>query len=173
MVYTIPPKRYRHRLDLLIHKDLHDYQPHRLRWILLVDIESNMHNNNLERNSMQKSEDLEGLSTEKYGIRSARSAAIQILNIRLLYDLIRLKSIPYTRFFVVLIPNYNLVLHRIAYLSLQRVDIQEEPILCILTTIRTSYTWLEHNLETIPPSTVGKSGNSPQKPNPRALDKEI
>ena len=82
------PKCYRRGLDLLIHKYNNNFRPHRLRPILLFDIEANMHNKYLGRISMSQAEILDGIAREQYGSRKAKAADIQALKTRLFYDLI-------------------------------------------------------------------------------------
>ena len=41
------PKSYHRDLDLRIHKDRNNFRPHRLRPILLFEIEANIHNKHL------------------------------------------------------------------------------------------------------------------------------
>ena len=53
------PKRYRKGIDLLIDKYPNDCQPHRLRPIILFNIEENMHNTALGRYATNQAEDLE------------------------------------------------------------------------------------------------------------------
>ena len=52
------PKRYRKRLDILIHEYPTDFRPHRLRPILLFDIETNIHNKSLVRYAVNRAEEL-------------------------------------------------------------------------------------------------------------------
>ena len=46
------------------------------------------------------------------------------------------KKIPATSIFADLVSNYDLVVHSIADLSLQRVDVLKEYILCAFTTLQ-------------------------------------
>ena len=85
---------------------------------------------------MRQAESLYGLAPEQYGIRKEKATGIQALNIILFYDLIRQKIIPATSIFSYLISNYDMVVHRIASISLQRVDVPKEPILCTFTTLQ-------------------------------------
>ena len=56
------PKRHQRGLDLIIHKDTNNYCPHRLRLILLFDIEENMHNKHLGITATRQAESIDGLS---------------------------------------------------------------------------------------------------------------
>lgn len=102
------PDRFRRGLDLLLHKDPNDFRPHRLRPILLFDIEANLHNKVLGRYTMRNAEAINGLAPEQYGSRSFKAADIQALNTRLFYDLVRLKRIPATSTFVDLVSSVQL-----------------------------------------------------------------
>ena len=88
-----------------------------------------MTNTHLGEISMIKTEYLELLSTKQYGSRKSKEAEIQALNTRLFYNLIRQGKTPETSIFTDLVSNYDLVVHSIASLSLQRVDAPKEPIL--------------------------------------------
>ena len=85
---------------------------------------------------MSQSNTLYGIAPEQYGVRKAKSSHIKSLNTRLFYNLIRQKRIPATNICVDMISNYDLVVYNIAYLSLQRVDVTKEPILCTFTTLQ-------------------------------------
>ena len=130
------PKCYQRRFNLLIHKDPNDFRPNRLRPILIFGIKANMHNKHLGRLDMSQAKTLDGLAPEQYGSWKAKAAEIQEINTRLFYDLIRQKIIPATSMFANLVSNYDLVVHSIASLSLQRVGVPKEPILCTFTTLQ-------------------------------------
>ena len=95
-----------------------------------------MNNKNLGIITMIKAEKLEGLPPKQYGRRKSKSSYIQSLNNCLLYDLIRLKMIYSMRKFMDIISNYDLLVHSITSLSLQRVNVTKEPILCTFTTLQ-------------------------------------
>ena len=85
---------------------------------------------------MSQAEILDGIAPLKYGIRKAKSADIQALNTRLFYDLIRQEIIPARSIFADIISNYDLVVHSITLLPLQRVNAPKEPIICNFTTVQ-------------------------------------
>ena len=130
------PERFRKGLDLLIHKKPNDNRVHRLRPILLFDLEANMHNKRLGRIAMENAERLQGVADEQYGSRKHKAADVQALNTRLFYDHIRLKRKPATSTFIDLVSNYDLVVHSIASLALQRVNTPKAPIDCTFTTLQ-------------------------------------
>ena len=66
----------------------------------------------------------------------SKSADIQALNTRIFYDIVLLKRKPETSISANLVSNYDLVLHRIASLALQRFDIGKRPNLCTLTSLQ-------------------------------------
>ena len=70
---------------------------------------------------MSQAETLYVIAPEQYGSLKSKAADIQALNTRLFYDLIGQKRIPATSILSYLVPNYDLVVHGIASLSLQRV----------------------------------------------------
>ena len=74
------PNKYRNGIDLLIHKNPNDCQPHRLRHMLLFYTEQNIHNEYLGRYVMNQAKELEGIAPEQYGIRKPKAAYAQALN---------------------------------------------------------------------------------------------
>ena len=84
---------------------------------------------------MRKSENIDGLAPEQYGIWKSKAAEIQALNTRLFYDLIRQNIIPDTSIFADLVSNYDLVVRSNASLSLKRVNVSQEPIFCTFTIL--------------------------------------
>lgn len=130
------PERFRQGLDLPFHKTPGDIRAHRLRPIKLFDIEGNMHNKRLGRHSMELAEACNGVAPEQYGSRKCFAADIQALNTRLFYDLVKLDKLPATSTFIDLVSNYDLVVHSIASLSLQRVGTPKPPIFCTFSTLQ-------------------------------------
>ena len=90
----------------------------------------------------RKSEELDALAPEQYGSRKVKSTDIQALNTCLFYYLIRLKRVLATSTFTDLIYNYNLVVNRIASLSLQKYNTPKEPIICTFSTLQN----MEHSV---------------------------
>ena len=84
---------------------------------------------------MSQSESLDGLTPKQYGIWKEKAADIQELNTRLFYDLIRKKIIPATSIFTDLVSNYDLVVDSIDSLSIHRVYVSKEPILCTVSSL--------------------------------------
>ena len=72
---------------------------------------------------MRKEEDMGRLSPKQYGSRASKTADIQALNTRLFYYIVLLKRSTATSAFADLVSNYDLVLHSIADLELQKVDV--------------------------------------------------
>ena len=73
---------------------------------------------------------------EKYGLRKEKAAEIYALNIRLFYDPTSLKRVPETITFADLVSNYNLLVHSITSLSLQRYND---------TTYKNIQMWFSHS----------------------------
>eukprot|EP00957_Ditylum_brightwellii_P117234 8941121-Ditylum_brightwellii.AAC.1 len=130
------PQRSREGLDLLIHKKPNDNRVTKLHPILLIDIEANMHNKRLGKEAMERAEKLNTIAPEQFGSRKKLSADLQALNTRLFYDYIFLERVPATSTFIDLVSNYNLVIHSIASLALQRVGMPKETIKCTFTTLQ-------------------------------------
>ena len=82
------------------------------------------------------SEQLDAIALEQYRLRKEKAADIHALNIRLFYDLTRLKRVPATITFTDNVSNYNLLVHNIASLILQRSNIPKYPIRCTFTTLQ-------------------------------------
>ena len=77
---------------------------------------------------MVKSEELGLLDPEEYGSRTTKAVYIQNFNTRIFYDLIRLNIFLAKNTFADLILNYDLVVHNIASIYLQRANISKESI---------------------------------------------
>ena len=71
----------------------------------MFDTKENIHNKHLGRIAIIKSEEINALYPEQYGRRKEKEEEIQALNTSLLYDLIRLKTVPETINFVDIIYN--------------------------------------------------------------------
>ena len=71
---------------------------------------------------MIRVQELRSFATNKYRTRKGKSEDTQALNNRLFYDLIRLNRIPETSNFADIVSNYDLLVHTIASLSLQRFN---------------------------------------------------
>ena len=138
------PRRYQRSVDLLIHKEPDVFSPHRLRSILLFGIEANFHKKHLGKLTMRRAEEFGALDPEQYGIRKLKAVYIQALNTQLFYDIKRLKRFPSKINFADLVSNYNLGVHIIASLSLQRENIPKEPIICKFTDLQNT----EHSVRT-------------------------
>eukprot|EP00957_Ditylum_brightwellii_P031644 2400093-Ditylum_brightwellii.AAC.1 len=95
-----------------------------------------MHNKRLGRGAMRRAEACGGVAPEQFGSRRYKLADLQALNTRLFYDHVLLQKIPSTSVFIDLVSNYNLVVHNIASLALQRVGAPKAPICCTFTTIQ-------------------------------------
>ena len=95
-----------------------------------------MHNKHLRRISTIKAENLEVIAHKKYGNRKSKTADIQALNTRIYYDIIRQDRTPAPIIFVDLVSNYDLLVHIIASLYLQRVNAPKETILCNFTNLQ-------------------------------------
>ena len=72
---------------------------------------------------MNQAEYLEVISPEHYGSQKAKSADAQDLNTHLFYDLVRQNTVTSTSVFADLISKYDLVVHSIDYIALQRVNV--------------------------------------------------
>ena len=136
MVHRILARRYQRGLDLLVYKYPNNFHPHRLQPILLFDVKYNIHNKHLGIIAMSQVINLDRITPEQYGSRKSKAADTQSINTIFFYDLIRQKRIPATSIFSDLVLNYYLVVPSIAYLSLQRFDVPQEPILCTFTKLQ-------------------------------------
>ena len=87
-------------------------------------------------NGHERIKNLDGLAPEQYGSCKFKAADIQAPNTRLLHYLIIQHIIPEMSIFADLVSNYGLVVNSITSLSLQRVDVPKEPILCTFTTLQ-------------------------------------
>eukprot|EP00957_Ditylum_brightwellii_P074988 5698875-Ditylum_brightwellii.AAC.1 len=85
---------------------------------------------------MARAEEIQGVAQEQYGSRKQKAADIQALNTRLFYDYVLMEKTPAISTFIDLVSNYNLVVHSIASLAMQRVGTPKAPINCTFTTLQ-------------------------------------
>jgi hypothetical protein len=76
------------------------------------------------------------LAREQYGSRKGKAAAEQALNKRLVFDILRQERRAAVDVAVDLRSCYDLVVHAIASLSIQRQGMPEQPIVCMFTTLQ-------------------------------------
>eukprot|EP00957_Ditylum_brightwellii_P191519 14580899-Ditylum_brightwellii.AAC.1 len=69
---------------------------------------------------MEQAEKLNAIAPEQFRSRKRLSADLQVLNTWLFYDYVLLERVPATSTFIDLVSNYDLVVHSIASLALQR-----------------------------------------------------
>ena len=105
---------YQRGIDLIIHKYPNEFIPHRLRPILLFEIETNIHNKHIGKLTTKTAKYIDALALKQYGSRKAKAADIQDLNIRLFYDLTRLERILSTSTFTDIVSNYDITVHIIS-----------------------------------------------------------
>ena len=128
----------------------------KLRTICLLEDDFNHNNKKLGRDTMTCAETNGALPREQYGSRKNKSAITHAINKKLLYDTIRLQRKP-----AMLCSNhakscYNIIVHSIASLALQRLDMPIQPIQCMLVTIQE----LHHHVRTV----FGTSSSSIHRP---------
>eukprot|EP00957_Ditylum_brightwellii_P108617 8284469-Ditylum_brightwellii.AAC.1 len=85
---------------------------------------------------MEMAERIRRVALEQFGSRKHKAADLQALNTRLFYDYVCLERTTSTSAFIDLVSNYDLVVHSIASMALQRVGTPKEPILCTFTTLQ-------------------------------------
>ena len=130
------PKRWQSCVDAMIEKKPGVYLVERLRAIVLFECDANNVFKKLGRDMMKTAEELKLLADEQFGSRKHKSAVEQCFNKRLTYDISRQLRKP-----MALISNdakscYDRIVHAIASLSMQRVGVPTEPIVCMFTTIQ-------------------------------------
>jgi len=139
------PRLWQHGINCMLEKKKGNFRVDKLRAILLYEAEFNQVNKILGRDCMFFAEDLKAVAQEQYGSRRQQSAVNQGLNKTLALDVLRqLKQAG-----AVCVNDakscYDRIVHNIASLSLQRVGVPLEPIICMFTTIEN----LEHRIKTI------------------------
>eukprot|EP00957_Ditylum_brightwellii_P042355 3206893-Ditylum_brightwellii.AAC.1 len=85
---------------------------------------------------MENTERLQGVANEQYDSCKNKATDIQALNTRLYYNFVLLERTPATSTFIDLVSNYDLVVHSIASIALQCVNIHKAPINCTFTTLQ-------------------------------------
>ena len=131
----ISPDRWLHGIDVMLQKQIGNFQIEKLRAILLYEADFNQNNKRYGRHLMYLAEKHNALAIEQFGSRKNRSAIDQSLNKSLTYDLWRQH-----RSSGALCSNdakscYDRIIHNFASLCLQRLGSPIEPIRSMLTTI--------------------------------------
>ena len=85
---------------------------------------------------MELAGDFMVISMEQYGSRKKHATDIQAMNTKLYYDLIIMEHTPTTSNLIDIVSNYDLVVHIIASLALQRVGVPRSPITFTLSTLQ-------------------------------------
>jgi hypothetical protein len=139
------PQRWQHGTNVMLQKKVGNIRVDSLRAILLYEADFNHNNKKLGRDTMYTAEMLKVIAKEQYGSRKHKSAIDHCLNKRFTFDLSR-----QLRRAAALCSNdakscYDRIVHAIACLSLRRVGVPVEPIICMFTTIQR----LHHYIRTI------------------------
>jgi hypothetical protein len=131
-----PPSRWERGVDLLIPKKKEDSRVENNRPICLFEVDCNQNHKRLGRELMKRAEANGGLAPEQYGSRKKHSSAEQALNKRLTFDILRQERRSAIDITIDLASCYDLVVHSIASLCMQRQGIPEQPIVCMFTTLQ-------------------------------------
>lgn len=130
------PKRWCNGINAMLEKKKNNFRVDCLRTIMLYDVEFNMTNKILGRDTMAQAERYGGLAPEQYGSRKQKSANDHALNKRLTFDIIRQKRQAAAMTSCDAKSCYDRIVHSIAALSMRRQGVQEPPIVCMFTTIQ-------------------------------------
>jgi hypothetical protein len=139
-----PPLRWERGVDLLIPKKKEDSRVENNRPICLFEVDCNQNHKRLGRELMKRAEAHHGIAKEQYGSRKKHASADQALNKRLTFDILRQERRSAVDTAVDLASCYDLVVHSIASLSIQRQGVPEQPIVCMFTTLQN----MEHTVRT-------------------------
>eukprot|EP00957_Ditylum_brightwellii_P096743 7368025-Ditylum_brightwellii.AAC.1 len=130
------PIRFRHGLDLLIHKRLNSNCIDSLRPNFLFDIEANMHNKRLGKDAMNRAENCGSIAPEQFESKKEKSADLLALNTQLYYNHLLLQRNPAISVFINLVSNYDLMVYNIVSLALQQVGTPQAAVFCTFTTLQ-------------------------------------
>ena len=116
----------------------------KLRTITLLEADFNFNNKILGRETIAHAERNEVIAKEQYGSRKQRKAIDHAIHKAITYDVVRQHRIP-----AALCSNdakscYDRIVHSIASLAYQRLDIPKPPVLCMLRTIQR----MKHHIRT-------------------------
>ena len=111
-----------------------------------------------------------GLAPEQYGSRKAHSAAEQGLNKRLTYDLLRQERRSAVDVAVNLRSCYDLVVHSVASLALQRQGMPLPPLVCMFSTLQNMHHHIQTGLGNSDLSFGGDVWALPFSPPPQGLN---
>ena len=121
------------------------YEVSKLQAILLFEADFNQNNKCLGRAMMYQAEDLQLLADELFDSRKRHSAIDHCLNKVLTFDLSRLTRSPITVCSNDAKGCYDRIVHSIACMSMLRVGVPKEPIVCMFTTLQN----LHHHVHTM------------------------
>jgi hypothetical protein len=141
----LSPSRWQHGVDVMLQKQTGNFQPAKLRAILLFEPDFNQNNKLLGRTVMKYAEQYQGLAIEQFGSRKQMSAIDQSLNKTLTFDLWRQFKIPGALCSNDAKSCYDRIVHSVASLALQRLGVPVSPIISMFSTIQS----LKHHIRTI------------------------
>ena len=141
----LSPERWQHGTNCWLEKKKGNFNVEKLRTILLYEADFNMMNKFIGRQMMKSAEHFGDMAPEQFGSRNAKSAIDHCLNKCLVTDLMRQYRIAGA-----LLSNdakscYDRILHATASLSMQRIGMPQEPIICMFSTIQN----LTHTVRTV------------------------
>ena len=130
--------------EVMLEKKKEVIRVDKLRTVLLFEADFNMNNKILQQRTMRQGEELEILAPEQGGSRNNFRAIYVALDKKLSIDLCRQKKIPGAVCSNDAKSCYDRIVHSVASLSMQRMGVPKEPLVCMFTTIAN----LEHNIRT-------------------------
>ena len=141
----LSPSRWQQGVNVMLEKKKGNRRVDKLRAILLYEADFNQNNKKIGREMMYYAEDLHLIAKEQYGSRKNLSAVDHSLNKTLTYDLIRQRKIPGAVCSNDAKSCYDRIVHSVASLAMQRMGMEQAPIVCMFTTIQN----LDHYIRTV------------------------
>ena len=141
----IAPARWRQGTQVMLLKQPGNYQPGKMRAILLYEADFNHANKLIGRMLMRHAEQNKWLAPEQYGSRKNLSAIEHCLNKRLACDILRQKKQPGGICVNDMKGCYDRIVHSVASLCMQRLGIPSSAIEMMFSTIQN----LRHYVRTV------------------------
>ena len=139
------PKRWRQAANAILIKVQGDFRIAKQRIITIMESDFNQNNKFIGREMMYHAEQHNVLSDDQMGSRKDRTSDETSVCKVLTFDLIRQKRIPAIISSNDLKSCYDRIAHSFANLSMRRVGVPVEPILCMFKTIQE----MEHYVRTV------------------------
>ena len=133
------PQEWKNITDLQIYKNNRERDVESMRTITLFSSDFNINNKLLGQRIMKQAEANNILAPEQFGSRKNHRSNMVALNHRITFDLCRQRRQALAIVSVDAKSCYDRIIHNVACLSLRRIGIPIEPLLCMFKTLQTAH----------------------------------